>query len=182
MLAVLLRRWFPRRSRRPLARAGYRPRLEGLEPRLAPAVLDVTGGSLTYTASAGVANNLQILNAGGNYTFNDTGEAITLTANAVAAGWTGGGNSVTGPTSSVTASVTVTGPLTVRASAPSRRLTLKSWVTLRTGPVTLLVPPPVQPAATAFGVRVIVSPVSVKVYELPDTPIVRSLATPAVAV
>ncbi len=90
-----------RSARRP-KRAPSRLRLEPLEDRLAPATLDVTGGSLTYTASAGVNNNLTIGITGGSYTFTDTGETITLTPNAVNAGWSGSGtNSVSGPVSTV---------------------------------------------------------------------------------
>ncbi len=78
-------------------------RIEILEARIAPATLDVTGGVLTYTAGNAIANALAVAIAGANYSFNDTGETITLTANATAAGFTGGGtNTVLGPNTAVT--------------------------------------------------------------------------------
>jgi hypothetical protein len=77
--------------------------LETLEDRLTPATLDITGGLLTYTAGSGVSNVLTLSVAGGNYTFNDVGETITLTGPGTA-GWSGGGsNTVSGPDSSVNA-------------------------------------------------------------------------------
>lgn len=58
-------------------------------------------------AGPGVNNNLTVSVGGGNYTFADSGETITLTATALAAGWTGSGtNTVTGPTASVTGAIT----------------------------------------------------------------------------
>src|SRR5438874_10312030 len=100
LLSSRLRNWVllamarPGRGRKPSARlvrppraTGYRPRLENLEDRTLLSTLDVTGGSLTYTASAGVANSLTIGVSGTAYTFDDTGETITLTANAMNAGW-----------------------------------------------------------------------------------------------
>jgi hypothetical protein len=75
---------------------------------MVPSTMDITGGSLTYTASAGIQNNLTIGLASGNYSFTDTGETITLTPGAVAAGWTSSGpNSVAGPAASVTTNFTV---------------------------------------------------------------------------
>lgn len=81
-----------------------------------PSTLDITpgaiGNDLTYTASAGIDNNLTISLTGGspatNYQFTDTGETITLTAGAILAGWTGSGtHTVTGPILSVTNNFTV---------------------------------------------------------------------------
>ena len=51
---------------------------------------------------------------------------------------------------------------TFSASVPSRRSTETPVVTLDCGPLTLLVPLPLQPAVMAFAERVIVSPESVK--------------------
>lgn len=69
----------------------------------AAASLDVTTGVLSYTGS-GLANNLTVFISAGTYTFADTGETITLTANAVTAGWSGSGtNTVTGPSAGLTA-------------------------------------------------------------------------------
>jgi Domain of unknown function (DUF4214) len=82
--------------------------LERLEDRTVPSTLDISGGSLTYTASAGIVNNLTIGLSTGNYSFTDTGETITLTPGALAAGWTGSGtNTVVGPAASVTTNFTV---------------------------------------------------------------------------
>ncbi|HEV7402118.1 MAG TPA: autotransporter-associated beta strand repeat-containing protein [Chthoniobacteraceae bacterium] len=81
-----------------------RSTLELLEARIAPATLDVTGGLLTYTASPGVVNVVTFGGPAANYVINDTGETITLTANALAAGFTGSGtNTVTGLGSAVSA-------------------------------------------------------------------------------
>ncbi len=82
--------------------------IEPLEARIAPATLDVTaGGLLTYTAGAGISNSLTLSIAGANYSFNDTGETIALTAAATTAGFTGGStNTVQGPNTAVT-SITV---------------------------------------------------------------------------
>src|SRR5579862_2697335 len=82
--------------------------LERLEDRIVPSALDITGGSLTYTASANTNNNLTITSSGGDYTFQDTAETISLSGGAVAAKWTSNSaNSVSGPISSVTTDFTV---------------------------------------------------------------------------
>ncbi len=95
-------------SRLTKAPARFRIRLEQLEVRLVPSTLDITGGSLTYTASAGIDNNLTIGLTSGSYSFTDTGETTALTAGAVNAGWTGSGtNTVVGPAASVTTNFTV---------------------------------------------------------------------------
>ncbi|HEV8058835.1 MAG TPA: DUF4214 domain-containing protein, partial [Gemmataceae bacterium] len=95
-----------RESKSPLPR--FRPCLERLEDLTLLSALDITGGSLTYTASVGVDNNLTITNTGGNYTFQDTAETISLSGGAVAAHWSAvNANTVTGPTSSVTTDFTV---------------------------------------------------------------------------
>lgn len=70
-----------------------RSTIELLEARIAPATLDVTGGLLTYTAGAGVANLLTVGGPAASYTITDTGELINLTANAIAAGFSGSGTS-----------------------------------------------------------------------------------------
>lgn len=63
----------------------------------ASATLDIVGGVLTYTAGSGTSNVLTISDSGGNYTFSDSGETITLGGGATGAGWTGSGtNTVTG--------------------------------------------------------------------------------------
>ncbi len=98
---------------RPSRRLAKMPRtfrmwLERLEDRTVPASLDITTGSLLYTATAGFDNDLSIGVASGDYSFTDTGETITVTTNAMAAGWTGSGtNTVVGPASSVTTDFTV---------------------------------------------------------------------------
>src|SRR4029077_4559095 len=89
-------------------RPRYTPRTEQLEDRTLLSTLNLTAapiGVLSYSAGAGISNNLTVSVSGGNYTFTDTGETITLGGNAIAAGWTGSGtNTVTGPTSSVLSS------------------------------------------------------------------------------
>lgn len=78
------------------------PAIEILEARIAPAMLELSGTLLGYTAAAGITNNLTIDLVVGNYTFTDTAETITLGANALAAGFTGSGtNTVTGPASAL---------------------------------------------------------------------------------
>jgi hypothetical protein len=113
------RRWLTRFSGSLRSVGGSKKRLparklylEALENLTLLSTLDVTGGSLTYMASAGVDNNLNISLGGGvqptSYNFSDTGENITLTTNAMLAGWTGSGtNTVTGPISSVNFNFTV---------------------------------------------------------------------------
>jgi len=85
--------------------------LERLEDRLVMATLDVTGGALSYAmAGAGVANNVNLSLQTGVITFSDTGEAIILTANAMAAGFTNTTpNVVTGPDANVNSILINTG-------------------------------------------------------------------------
>jgi hypothetical protein len=88
--------------------------------------MDITSGILDFNDAAG-ANTVTFAVSGSNYVITST-STITLTANAVAASWTGSGtNSVTGPASSVAAlkfflgdgadsmtiSGTITGDLTI---------------------------------------------------------------------
>lgn len=112
--------------------------IEPLEARIAPATLDVTGGALTYTAANGVANALTLAISGANYSLNDTGETIALTAAATTAGFTGGGsNTVTGPNTAVSSfnillgdqddSFTINGltdPLTANAGSGADTMTV----------------------------------------------------------
>jgi hypothetical protein len=64
--------------------------------------LDISSGTLNYSVGGNNNNNVTVSVSGGIYTINDTGETITLTAAAIAAGWTGSGtNTVSGPDSSV---------------------------------------------------------------------------------
>jgi hypothetical protein len=72
----------PRRSR---------PWLEQLEDRLTPSDLSLTGGTLTYVATANETNNLTVSFAAGTYTFYDTGATITAPTSA---GWSGNGTSM----------------------------------------------------------------------------------------
>lgn len=91
--------WHRGLKHNPRPRLTRRLAVELLEDRLAPAILDSTGiGFVTYSASPGVANALSISTDGTDYTITDTAETITLTAGALAAGWSGSGtNTVTGP-------------------------------------------------------------------------------------
>jgi Ca2+-binding RTX toxin-like protein len=88
----------PASSRR--SRSPARPAVELLEDRLVPATLSISPtGVLTYTASAGIANNLRVTLSSGpgldTYTFQDTAEPIALGAGTSA--WTvNGPNSVSG--------------------------------------------------------------------------------------
>src|SRR5262249_14615317 len=78
--------------------------LECLEQRtLFAASLNVlTTGDLIYTAGTGTANNLSVSLAGGNYTFRDTAEKITLTNTAKKANCSSvDNNTVTCPDSAV---------------------------------------------------------------------------------
>ena len=73
---------------------------EPLESRWLMSTLDITSSALTYDGT-GAASAVTISAAGSTETVNETGSIITLTANAISAGWSGGGtNTVTGPTSS----------------------------------------------------------------------------------
>ena len=74
-----------------------------IAPALHASTLDVTSGTLTCLATPAVNNALTISASGANYVFHDTGETITLSANAISAGWSGSGsNTVQGPIASVT--------------------------------------------------------------------------------
>ncbi|HLX61163.1 MAG TPA: C25 family cysteine peptidase [Planctomycetota bacterium] len=66
-------------------------------------ILDVTGGVMTCSSIPGLNNTLTVTRSGANYVINDPSTAITLSANAVAASWTGNGaNTVTGPIAGIT--------------------------------------------------------------------------------
>jgi hypothetical protein len=74
------------------------PTIDQLESRVALSTLTLANGVLTYIAGASVANNLTITVSGGNYTFSETGEAITQ----VPSGWTlVDKNTATGPVAGV---------------------------------------------------------------------------------
>jgi hypothetical protein len=105
-----------------------------LQP-LAVLAIDVHG-ALSYTASAGIANNLTLMLAGSSYSFHDTGEKILILGPG-STGWAGAGtNTVQGPSASLSAvsvdvgdqnnSVIVqalgTTPLTLKAGAGSNTL------------------------------------------------------------
>ena len=63
-------------------------------------VVDVQGNTVDFYTLTGLANNLTVGLSGGHYSITDSVETISLTAAAIAAGWTGGGtNTVTGPNS-----------------------------------------------------------------------------------
>ena len=63
--------------------------LERLEDRSLMAILDVTGGALSYTAAAGVANNVILSTTPTTLTLSDSADTIALTATAMAAGRSG---------------------------------------------------------------------------------------------
>ena len=112
------RRWLNKTIRSTRSARSAKPRagtrrlwVERLEELNLLSTLDVTAGSLTYTASANIDNHLAISligNPATSYSFSDTGETIALTANAMLAGWTGSGtNTVMGPIGSVFSNFTV---------------------------------------------------------------------------
>jgi hypothetical protein len=71
---------------------------------LPPRLLDVSGGTVSYQTGANIDSGVSVGLSGGNYTLTDTSGSISLSAAAIAAGWTGDGtSSVTGPTAGVTA-------------------------------------------------------------------------------
>jgi hypothetical protein len=74
-------------------RHSRRPAIEQLETRLTPAsTLSISGGVLTFSAIAGKTNVLTVSVSGSTYTFNDTGDTITLSG---VTGTGSGGNTVT---------------------------------------------------------------------------------------
>lgn len=76
---------------------------EFLEDRSLLSSLSLSGGSLTYTAGAGIANNVTVSIAAGNYTVSDSSENINLNGALVTAGWLGTGTgTVSGPASALT--------------------------------------------------------------------------------
>lgn len=96
--------------------------LEELEPRHAPAALDVAGGSLTVTDVGPVyePNSLTVAVAAGVYSLNDSLAVIGLGDGAVAAGWKGDGtHTVSGPESSV-------GSITVGVGGGTNAVNLRS--------------------------------------------------------
>jgi Ca2+-binding RTX toxin-like protein len=78
-----------------------RPQLgvEALEGRWVPATLQIVNGLLTYTAGAGVANNVTVSLSGTTYTFRDTAETISVLGIPGATG--SGTNTVTLPAAAV---------------------------------------------------------------------------------
>ncbi len=82
----------PRRRTRSLKVRDRNARLalERLEERMVLSTFDVTGGALLYSAASGQSNNvfLSTTGAGGVLNLSDSGDSITLTANALAAGFT----------------------------------------------------------------------------------------------
>ena len=81
------------RSRKPTLR------IESLEPREVPASLDLSNNVLTFTATAGIDNNVSVTIAGGNFVFTDSAETVTTTID----GATGSGtNTVNVPMGTVT--------------------------------------------------------------------------------
>lgn len=101
---------------RPRRGLGRGPMFEALEQRCLLSFLDIASsgsgsaepGPLTYVESgtpSPLPNELSVVSTGanGSYTIVDLRQTITLSATAIALGWTGSGtNTVTGPVSSVT--------------------------------------------------------------------------------
>lgn len=79
--------------------------LESLEARDVPAVLDLSGGVLTFTGDAG-SDTLTQYASGATLVLSHPTGPVSLTPDAIAAGWKGNGtNTVTGPRASVTSQV-----------------------------------------------------------------------------
>ncbi len=96
----LLRRFtFGRaRANRFIPHRRFRPVIESLESRLAPATITGTT-ALTYTAGTGINNNISVTIVTGNFVFTDTAETITTSVT----GATGSGtNTVDIPTTGIT--------------------------------------------------------------------------------
>lgn len=84
---------------RPQLRVVYTPPV--VEPVVNNLSIDAQG-ALQYSAGALLANNVTIALNAGNYTITDSAGPITLSATAIAAGWTGNGTTtVSGPSTSV---------------------------------------------------------------------------------
>jgi fibronectin-binding autotransporter adhesin len=102
------------------ATESFRPKLATyyVQPEREFALLDITAGALSFVGGGGadalgIANNLTVSLAAGNYAFADPNGAIVLTPAAIAAGWSGSGtNTVTGPSSSVSSIAIATGSKT----------------------------------------------------------------------
>ncbi len=77
---TLFARWLPMRLR-----------VEQLESRSLPAVLDLAGGVLSFTNGAGEVSNVTVSVASNVYTVKDSANLITLSPGAVASGWRGSG-------------------------------------------------------------------------------------------
>lgn len=75
-------------------------KLERLENRECPAILDITNNIINYIANNNITNSITISISGSIYTFNDSSETIIITGDTT--NWTGSGtNTVTGPDSSI---------------------------------------------------------------------------------
>ena len=88
------RPWLPLALRPAPRRPIRRLKLESLEARETPATLDVVGGVVTFTATAGETNALTVVLNNGLYRVIDTGATIDLGAGAIAAGWSGSGTGI----------------------------------------------------------------------------------------
>ena len=70
---------------------------------IAGTILNVVGNAASFASADNLNNNLTLTLAGSTYTLTDTAGPITLSTNAVAAGWTGSGTTVvTGPSTGIT--------------------------------------------------------------------------------
>lgn len=99
-----------RKRKRPRSAASrpasdFRPWVEQLEARLAPATLDIPGTTLTFTLDAGAVPDAAVSSAAANMlTFNaGAGHTVALTGTAAANGFTAGGQTSTGSFTTATA-------------------------------------------------------------------------------
>ncbi|QEL17930.1 YDG domain-containing protein [Limnoglobus roseus] len=140
-------------TRRPLARKSLpQLRIENLEPRDVPAVIDLTGGVLTYTAGAGVNNSASVSISGGNFVVTDAGE--TIDPSGVSGATVNNPNSINVPTAGVTSVVLNLGDgtdaiATAGAVVADQTLTISNTGTsLSIGGPVRTAPPATNPAST----------------------------------
>ena len=103
LVRLWLKNWFSTDNPASFLKKSPVLNLQLLECRTMPAMLDVSSGTVTFTAAAGINDNLSVSLVRGNYNVTDTADTIALTPAAINAGWAGSGtNAVTGPSSGVT--------------------------------------------------------------------------------
>jgi fibronectin-binding autotransporter adhesin len=100
-----LKNWIASNNRSSSRKSARRPSLElqHLECRTVPASLDVSSGTVSFSAATGINDNVSVSLVNSDYTVSDSADTIALTQAAINAGWTGSGtNVVTGPSAGIT--------------------------------------------------------------------------------